>query len=204
MKKIAAHWQILIAIGLAVVVGLSLKSVGKTADGETAYWVAKVVEICKLLGDLFKGALMMIIVPLIVSSIIAGIASLAGFDGFKRLGLKTVSFYLLTTLSAVVLGLFIVNTMKPGTKDGEANTRLQEVFAEQQAANQDVKDRFTTDKQEEAKDWKNIFRPGFSTKKAGWGLGLPLSSRIIEDIHGGQLKVFESSNEVGTILEISL
>ena len=54
------------------------------------------------------------------------------------------------------------------------------------------------------KDWKNIFRPGFSTKKAGWGLGLSLSSRIIEDIHGGQLKVFESSNEVGTILEISL
>ena len=52
--------------------------------------------------------------------------------------------------------------------------------------------------------WKNIFRPGFSTKKAGWGLGLSLSSRIIEDIHGGQLKVSESSNEVGTILEISL
>ena len=39
---------------------------------------------------------------------------------------------------------------------------------------------------------------------AGWGLGLSLSSRIIEDIHGGQLKVSESSNEVGTILEISL
>ena len=54
------------------------------------------------------------------------------------------------------------------------------------------------------KNWNDIFRPGFSTKKAGWGLGLSLSSRIIEDIHGGQLKVFESSNEVGTILEISL
>ena len=54
------------------------------------------------------------------------------------------------------------------------------------------------------KDWKNIFRPGFSTKQAGWGLGLSLSSRIIEDIHGGQLKVLESSYETGTILEISL
>ena len=54
------------------------------------------------------------------------------------------------------------------------------------------------------KDWKNIFRPGFSTKQAGWGLGLSLSSRIIEDIHGGQLKVLESSFETGTILEISL
>ncbi|MFL2982938.1 MAG: sensor histidine kinase [Candidatus Neomarinimicrobiota bacterium] len=54
------------------------------------------------------------------------------------------------------------------------------------------------------KDWKNIFRPGFSTKHAGWGLGLSLSSRIIEDIHGGQLRVFESSINHGTILEISL
>ena len=54
------------------------------------------------------------------------------------------------------------------------------------------------------KDWKNIFRPGFSTKQAGWGLGLSLSSRIIQDIHGGQLKVLDSSNITGTILEISL
>ena len=54
------------------------------------------------------------------------------------------------------------------------------------------------------KDWKNIFRPGFSTKHAGWGLGLSLSSRIIEDIHGGELKVLESSIDSGSILEISL
>tara|TARA_B100001113_G_scaffold158516_1_gene129635 strand:- start:516 stop:1136 length:621 start_codon:yes stop_codon:yes gene_type:complete len=54
------------------------------------------------------------------------------------------------------------------------------------------------------KDWKNIFRPGFSTKHAGWGLGLSLSSRIIEDIHGGELKVLESSIDNGSILEISL
>tara|TARA_Y100001970_G_scaffold123532_2_gene153132 strand:+ start:408 stop:1571 length:1164 start_codon:yes stop_codon:yes gene_type:complete len=54
------------------------------------------------------------------------------------------------------------------------------------------------------KDWKNIFRPGFSTKKAGWGLGLSLSNRIIEDIHGGNIKVIESSIKNGTKLEISL
>ena len=54
------------------------------------------------------------------------------------------------------------------------------------------------------KDWKNIFRPGFSTKKTGWGLGLSLASRIIEDIHGGDLKVTESSIETGTVIEIRL
>ena len=54
------------------------------------------------------------------------------------------------------------------------------------------------------KDWKNIFRPGFSTKKAGWGLGLSLASRIIEDIHNGHLKVIESSIDIGTVIEIRL
>ena len=54
------------------------------------------------------------------------------------------------------------------------------------------------------KDWKNIFRPGFSTKQTGWGLGLSLSSRIVEEIHGGSLKVISSSLNTGTIIEISL
>tara|TARA_B100000214_G_scaffold371984_1_gene349357 strand:- start:67 stop:1221 length:1155 start_codon:yes stop_codon:yes gene_type:complete len=54
------------------------------------------------------------------------------------------------------------------------------------------------------KDWKNIFRPGFTTKKGGWGLGLSLASRIIEEIHGGTLKIVDSSIDDGTILEISL
>ena len=54
------------------------------------------------------------------------------------------------------------------------------------------------------KDWRNIFRPGFSTKKAGWGLGLSLSGRIIQDIHQGQIKVVESSPSDGTTIEIRL
>ena len=54
------------------------------------------------------------------------------------------------------------------------------------------------------KDWKNIFRPGFSTKQTGWGLGLSLSSRIVEEIHGGSLKVISSSFDTGTIIKISL
>ena len=54
------------------------------------------------------------------------------------------------------------------------------------------------------KHWKNIFRPGFSTKKTGWGLGLSLCARIVEDIHNGDLVVASSSLEKGTIIEISL
>tara|TARA_B100001989_G_C24540409_1_gene467183 strand:+ start:185 stop:1348 length:1164 start_codon:yes stop_codon:yes gene_type:complete len=54
------------------------------------------------------------------------------------------------------------------------------------------------------KDWKNIFRPGFSTKKTGWGLGLSLANRIIEDIHKGDILVINSTLGKGTIIEIRL
>lgn len=54
------------------------------------------------------------------------------------------------------------------------------------------------------KDWRNIFRPGFSTKQTGWGLGLSLSNRIVEDIHKGKIRVVESILESGTVVEITL
>lgn len=52
------------------------------------------------------------------------------------------------------------------------------------------------------KDWKNIFRPGFSTKNHGWGLGLSLVKRIVEEIHGGSIEVIESVINVKTVIEI--
>lgn len=50
----------------------------------------------------------------------------------------------------------------------------------------------------------DIFRPGFSTKRRGWGLGLSLSKRIIDDYHKGKLLLFESGNEKGTTFRIKL
>ena len=54
------------------------------------------------------------------------------------------------------------------------------------------------------KDWKNIFRPGFSTKKSGWGLGLSLCHRIINDVHQGRICVLESKIDEGTTFEIAI
>ena len=54
------------------------------------------------------------------------------------------------------------------------------------------------------KDWKNIFRPGFSTKTIGWGLGLSLVKRIIHDIHAGQIKILSSNPNEGSVFEIRL
>ena len=54
------------------------------------------------------------------------------------------------------------------------------------------------------KDWKNIFRPGFSTKNSGWGLGLSLCERIINDVHGGKVSVLASKIYEGTTFEIAI
>jgi two-component system, NtrC family, sensor histidine kinase KinB len=56
----------------------------------------------------------------------------------------------------------------------------------------------------ERRQWKNVFRPGYSTKKRGWGLGLSLARRIIEDYHGGSLVVAASKPGQGTTFRISI
>ena len=54
------------------------------------------------------------------------------------------------------------------------------------------------------KEWKNIFKPGFTTKKRGWGLGLSLVQRIIEEIHSGSIAVKSSFANEGTVIRIKL
>ncbi len=54
------------------------------------------------------------------------------------------------------------------------------------------------------RDWKNIFRPGYSTKKYGWGIGLSLTKRIIMDFHKGKIFVKESVIDSGTTISIIL
>ncbi len=53
-------------------------------------------------------------------------------------------------------------------------------------------------------NFNSIFQPGFTTKKRGWGLGLSLAKRIIEDYHNGKIKVLSSELEKGTTMQISL
>lgn len=52
--------------------------------------------------------------------------------------------------------------------------------------------------------FKKIFEPGFTTKKRGWGLGLSLTKRIIEDFHNGKIKVLQSEINKGTTIQIAL
>ncbi|MEO1653039.1 MAG: dicarboxylate/amino acid:cation symporter, partial [Bacteroidota bacterium] len=66
------------------------------------------------MGDIFLRALKMVIVPLILSSIISGIANLGGSDNLGRLGGKTLLYYMSTSILAITTGLFFVNIIRPG------------------------------------------------------------------------------------------
>jgi proton glutamate symport protein len=128
MKRIALHWQILAALLLATLTAAAFR--GIFPEGEQPAFIKGAIELCKLVGDLFLRALKMIIVPLIVTSVVGGIAGLKDADGFGRLGLKTMGFYMSTGLLAILLGLFLVNTIQPGFgPDGAPNEQIRDAFA---------------------------------------------------------------------------
>jgi len=99
MRKIQLHWQILIALILAVLYGVFLK--------DYVNWVS-------WMGDIFLRALKMIIIPLVLSSIISGVTNIGNAENLGRLGLKTILYYVLTSTFAIVTGLVLVNIFRPG------------------------------------------------------------------------------------------
>ena len=99
MKKLALHWQILIGMGSGVVFAL--------LGGEAVGYI-------DWIGTLFLRLLRMIIVPLIVASIVSGVAGQRSAGGLGKLGLRTLAYYLSTSLLAIVAGLFLVNLIQPG------------------------------------------------------------------------------------------
>ncbi|MDH5766191.1 MAG: dicarboxylate/amino acid:cation symporter [Gammaproteobacteria bacterium] len=110
--QLQLHWQILIALGLAVLAGI-LTGTDAGFLGITFY------QLYDFFGSLFLNALKMLIVPLIVSSIIVGMMGIGSGDRLGRLGGKTLTYYATTSLLAILTGLIIVNLTTPGIIDGE-------------------------------------------------------------------------------------
>ncbi|MFO1438011.1 MAG: dicarboxylate/amino acid:cation symporter [Verrucomicrobiaceae bacterium] len=120
------HWPIVIALVAGVGVGMILQKIAHPAEGAAPEWIKTVIEACRFVSDLFLRGLKMVIVPLVVASIISGIAGLKSLDGFARMGLKTWAYYLFGSLTAVCVGLLMVNTLKPGLgDDGKPNATLK-------------------------------------------------------------------------------
>ncbi|MGB4206104.1 MAG: dicarboxylate/amino acid:cation symporter [Bacteroidales bacterium] len=99
MKKIAFHWQILIALVVAVIFGI--------------YFPAQVKYI-SWMGDVFLRLLKMLIIPLVLSSLISGVTNIGGSKNLGRLGLKTMTYYIVTSIFAILTGLLLMNFFKPG------------------------------------------------------------------------------------------
>ncbi len=110
--RLKLHWQIVIAIAAGILAGSLSGETGGLA-GVSFY------SVYDFFGTLFINALKMLIVPLIASSIIVGVASIGSSGNLGRLGYKTLGVYLLTTLAAILVGLVLVNTLRPGEIDGE-------------------------------------------------------------------------------------
>ena len=111
--ELKLHWQILIALGLAVIAGL-LTGTQAGLFGVAFY------DVYNFIGSLFLNALKMLIVPLVVSSIIVGIAGIGSSGSVGRLGGKTLLFYFSTSLLSILIGLLMVNIISPGVVNGMA------------------------------------------------------------------------------------
>jgi len=166
MKKIPLHWQIMIALLLAIVYGILFptrymitdKSIKELSKKGISIDVVESLQVLKAkryetqrefmaalkpvfhddlsteleqkiltaayfnpytrsvswMGDIFLRALKMIIIPLILSSLISGVTNIGTGGNLGRLGLKTISYYILTSTFAIFTGLILVNLFKPG------------------------------------------------------------------------------------------
>lgn len=94
------HWQVLVAM----VLGALTAAVFGPPAADAIGWI----------GDLFMKLLRMVIVPLVLTSIISGVASVGGGRALGRLFSKTLGYYVLSSLLAVLVGLFMVNVIHPG------------------------------------------------------------------------------------------
>ncbi len=124
------HWRILIALGLGLIYGVVAALNGW--GGFTSDWIAP-------FGAIFLRLLLLIAVPLVLASLINGVASLSDLSKLSRIGGKTIAIYLATTLAALVVGLTLVNSIGPGdaVPDG-LRTRLAETYRADVAEREDA------------------------------------------------------------------
>ncbi|MFD2530260.1 MULTISPECIES: sensor histidine kinase [Polaribacter] len=131
------------------------------------------------------------------------------FDYLKSRSSKQISFSFTTSdteintkINAELYGWVIENLIKNAIdamqREGSLKIRIENTTKKVKIIVSD------TGKGMPKKLFKQIFKPGFTTKKRGWGLGLSLSKRIVEDYHKGKIYVQKSEIDKGTTFEILL
>ena len=118
--KLELHWKIIIGLLLGLLYGIFAASQGLTSF--TSEWISP-------FGKIFLNLLKLIAVPLVLSSLITGVASLSDTKKLSRIGGKTITIYVVTTAIAVTIGLISVNILQPGnTVPEDMKTKLQETY----------------------------------------------------------------------------
>ncbi|WP_179338605.1 dicarboxylate/amino acid:cation symporter [Winogradskyella ludwigii] len=105
MKKLALHWKIIIGMTLGIIWALLSSTMG---------WSQFTIDWIDPFGTIFINLLKLIAVPLVLFSIISGVANIGDPKSLGRMGGKTLGIYLITTIMAISLGLLLVNMVKPG------------------------------------------------------------------------------------------
>ncbi|MBS0629090.1 MAG: dicarboxylate/amino acid:cation symporter [Verrucomicrobia bacterium] len=137
-RKKKKPWAVLIAILLAIVIG-TLSGKERGLFGVSFY------SMYDLIGKLFINSLTLIIVPLVSSSIITGIARIGSEGEFGRIGIKTFIFYFVTKIIAIIIGVAVINLFHPGTANVGNITEListEKLASLGQHLNQDGKGAF--------------------------------------------------------------
>ncbi len=118
--KLELHWKIIIGLVLGLIFGVLAAANGWS--GFTTNWIAP-------FGKIFINLLKLIAVPLVLSSLITGVASLSDLKKLSRIGGKTITIYIVTTAISVTIGLVAVNLLKPGdTVPEDMKVKLQETY----------------------------------------------------------------------------
>lgn len=111
MKKLALHWKIIIAMFLGIIWSFISGEVGLAKF--TSDWIDP-------FGVIFINCLKFIAIPLVMFSIITGVATLGKETNLGRMGARTMAFYVFTTMFAITTGLTVVNIFKPGVVKDES------------------------------------------------------------------------------------
>ena len=131
MRKLALHWQILLGMFFGVLFGLLFS--------QFDWGKQLVIDWIKPLGTIFINSLKLIAVPLILASLVKGVSDLKNIAQLSSMGGRTIGMYLLTTLTAVTIGLTIVNIIQPGnTLSDETRKELLSAYASDAAAKQSL------------------------------------------------------------------
>jgi len=104
-RKLSLHWKILIAMVSGAVAGALLSAAGYA-------WL--VTDYVKPVGSLFIRLISMVAVPLVLASLVVGVASMKDLKKLSRIGTKTFALYLVTTAVAITIGLILANLTGPG------------------------------------------------------------------------------------------